>query len=157
MKKTFIYIVTFAVLIILSCQRSNYKKKEMYFNDSTNFSSHLGTWEMIYFQSIRGTDTTELKSKDTPLAIGLLTPTHFSYQWRNSSNSGAGSYTYDGKVIRQTFEYIQDSSFVGTVLSFNMEVRNDSIIFSGPIEAVSSEGKNLLDQIPQMLEIRTRY
>ena len=157
MKKPFIYTVILVVLIILSCQNLSEKEKENYLNESANSFSHLGTWEMIYFQSIRGTDTTELISKDTPLAIGLLTPTHFSYQWRNSANSGAGSYTYDGKVIRQTFEYVKDSRFVGAVLSFNMEVRNDSIIFSGPIEAVSSKGKNLLDQIPQMLEIRTRY
>ena len=157
MKKTLIYYtVILVVLVFLSCQRSG-DNKNNYSNDSTNFSSHLGAWEMIYFQSIIGTDTTELKSKDTPLAITLLTPSHFSYQWRHSANSGAGSYTYDGKVIRQRFEYLQDSSFVGAVLSFNMEVRNDSIIFSGPIEAFSHEGKNLLDQIPQMLEIRTRY
>ena len=156
MKKTLIYTVTLAVLVILSCQRSGDKKTENYSNDSANFSSHLGTWEMIYFRSIRGADTTELTSIDSPLAITLLTPSHFSYQWRNSANSGAGSYTYDGTIIRQRFEYVQDSSFVGAVLSFNMEVRNDSIIFSGPVEAVSSEGKNLLDQIPQMLEIRTR-
>ena len=154
MKKTFVFTIALTLLIILSCQRIS--DKEQYSNDSIKSSSHLGTWEMTYFQSIRGTDTIELISKDKPLAISLLTPTHFSYQWRNSTNSGAGSYTYDGKVIRQTFEYVEDSSFVGTVLSFNMEVRNDSIIFSGPIEAVSSEGKNLLDQIPQMLEIRTR-
>ena len=97
-----------------------------------------------------------LKSKDFPLAITLLTPTHFSYQWRNSANSGAGTYTYDGKIIRQEFKYVQDSSFVGAVLSFKMDIRNDSLIFSGPVEAVSASGDNLMNQIPQMLEIRKR-
>ncbi len=111
---------------------------------------------MIYFQSIRGTDTTELISNGAPLAITLMTPSYFSYQWRNSSNSGAGTYTYDGSIIHEEFKYVQDSSFVGAILSFNMEVRNDSLIFSGPIKAVSSTGKDLMNQIPQMLEIRRR-
>ena len=119
-------------------------------------NSHIGAWEMIYFQSIWETDTTELISDNDPLAVTLLTPTHFSYQWRNSSNSAAGTYSYDGKVIRQNFEYVSDSSFVGSILSFNMEIKNDSLIFSGPIEAVSASGENLLNQIPQMLEIRIR-
>ncbi len=156
MKKLRNYIIFFAVIIILSCQEKNDRGNGNNPNNQTNLSSHLGTWEMIYFQSIRGTDTTELISNGTPLAITLMTPSHFSYQWRNSSNSGAGTYSYDGKIIREKFEYVQDSNFVGAILSFNMDVRNDSLIFSGPIKAVSSTGKDLLNQIPQMLEIRKR-
>jgi hypothetical protein len=156
MIKTINYTIILAVVIILSCQGERDKVNEKSsFNESTS-SSHLGAWEMIYFQSIRGTDTIKLSSNGTPLAITLMTPSHFSYQWRNSSNSGAGTYTYDGKIIHQEFKYVQDSNFVGAILSFNMDVRNDSLIFSGPIKAVSSTGKNLLNQIPQMVEIRRR-
>ena len=156
MKKTINYTIILAVTIILGCQGySDRGKKKKPNNESISFS-HLGAWEMVYFQSIKGNDTTEIIAKDEPLAITLMTPSHFSYQWRNSSNSGAGTYTYDGKIIREEFKYYKDSNFVGAVLSFNMDVRNDSIIFSGPITAVSSNGTDLLNQIPQMLEIRTK-
>jgi hypothetical protein len=156
MRKTINYSIILAVVFILSCQgRSDRVKGKNPNNDSIS-SSHLGAWEMIYFQSIRGTDTTKLISSGAPLAITLMTPSHFSYQWRNSSISGAGTYTYDGSIIHEEFKYFQDSSFVGAILSFNMDVRNDSLIFSGPIKAVSSTGKDLLNQIPQMLEIRKR-
>ena len=156
MKKTINYTIILAVTIILGCQGYSDGGKENSSKNENISSSHLGVWEMVYFQSINGNDTTEIIAKDEPLAITLMTPSHFSYQWRNSSNSGAGIYTYDGKIIREEFQYVKDSNFVGAILSFNMEVRNDSIIFSGPIEAVSSSGKDLLNQIPQMLEIRKK-
>ena len=156
MKKTINYTIILAVSIILGCQGcSDSEKEKKPINESIS-SSHLGAWEMVYFQSIKGNDTTEFIAKDEPLAITLMTPSHFSYQWRNSPNSGAGTYTYDGKIIREEFKYYKDSNFVGAILSFKMDVRNDSIIFSGPIEAVSSSGKDLLNQIPQMLEIRRK-
>jgi len=156
MKKTINYTIILAVTIILGCQGYSERGKEKKSINESISSTHLGAWEMVYFQSIKGNDTTEIIAKDEPLAIGLLTPTHFSYQWRNSPISGAGTYTYDGKIIREEFKYYKDSNFVGAILSFNMDVRNDSIIFSGPITAVSSDGKDLLNQIPQMLEIRKR-
>ena len=154
MKKTINYMIILATIFILSCQ--GYSDKENNINKESIFPSHIGAWEMIYFRSIHRTDTTILVKNDTPLAITLLTPSHFSYQWRNSSNSGAGTYTYDGKIIHQEFKYVKDSSFVGAILSFNMDVRNDSLIFSGPVKAVSSTGKDLMNKIPQMLEIRRR-
>ena len=156
MKKTFNYTIILAVTIIVGCQGYCDRGKEKIPHNESISASHLGAWEMVYFQSIKGIDTTEIIAKDEPLAITLMTPSHFSYQWKNSSNSGAGTYTYDGKIIREEFKYYKDSNFVGAVLSFNMAVRNDSIIFSGPISAVSSNGKDLLNQIPQMLEIRRK-
>lgn len=156
MIKTLNYTIVLAVVFILGCQGKTDRVNEKNPNNERISSAHIGAWEMIYFQSIRGTDTIKLSSNGTPLAITLLTPSHFSYHWRNSSNSGAGTYIYDGRIIQQEFKYVQDSSFVGAILSFNMDVRNDSLIFSGPIKAVSSTGKDLLSQIPQMLEIRRR-
>ena len=156
MKKAINYTIILAVTIILGCQGYSDREKDKTPNNESISSSHLGAWEMVYFQSIKGNDTTEIIAKDKPLAITLMTPSHFSYKWRNSSNSGAGTYTYNGKIIREEFKYYKDSSFVGAVLTFKMDVRNDSIIFSGPITAVSSSGKDLLNQIPQMLEIRRK-
>jgi hypothetical protein len=156
MDRTIYYTIALATFISLSCQDYSDRGEGKNQNNESISSAHLGAWEMIYYQSVRGTDTTELFSNGTPLAITLMTPSHFSYQWRNSSNSGAGTYTYDGNIIHQKFKYVQDSNFVGAILSFNMVVRNDSLFFSGPIEAVSSTGKNLMKQMPQMLEIRRR-
>ena len=156
MKRTINYTITLAFTIILGCQGYSDKIEDKKLNNGSISSSHLGAWEMVYFESINGNDTTKIIAKDEPLAITLMTPSHFSYKWRNSSNSGAGTYTYDGKIIREEFKYYKDSSFVGAVLTFNMDVRNDTIIFSGPITAVSSSGKDLLKQIPQMLEIRRK-
>ena len=155
-KLSYLFIIVIVTAIILSCQRNVNKLNNKFSQNDTFSSSHLGAWEMVYFQSIKGNDTTEIIAKNEPLAITLMTPSHFSYKWRNSSNSGAGTYTYDGKIIREEFIYYKDTNFVGAVLSFNMDVRNDSIIFSGPITAVSSNGKDLLYQIPQMLEIRRK-
>jgi hypothetical protein len=156
MNNTIYYIIILATIIILSCQDNSDSGKGKNQNNESISSTHLGAWEMIYFQSVSGTDTTELISNGTPLAITLMTPSHFSYQWRNSSNGGAGTYTYDGDIIHQKFTYVQDSNFVGAILSFNMVVRNDSLIFSGPIEAVSSTGKDLMNHMPQMLEVRRK-
>ena len=149
------YVIILAVTIILGCQ-GNTDRLNKKIPQNNIISSHLGAWEMIYFQSISGTDTIVLTANPDPLAITLMTPTHFSYQWRNSSNSGAGTYTYDGKTIHEEFKYVPDSSFVGAIISFNMEIRNDSLIFSGPIKAVSSSGEDLMNHIPQMLEIRRK-
>lgn len=156
MKKRTNYTIILAITFLLICQGCSNREKEKTPNNVGVSSSHIGAWEMIYFQSIKGNDTTEIITENEPLAITLMTSSHFSYQWRNSSNSGAGTYTYDGKIIREEFKYYKDSSFVGAVLTFNMDVRNDSIIFSGPLTAVSSSGKDLLNQIPQMLEIRRK-
>ena len=136
----------------MSCQINVDKKSD----ESTSNSSHIGAWEMINFRAVNGKDTTEIENNQNPLAKTLLTPTHFSYQWRNSANSGSGTYTYDGTLIHQRFEFLRDSSFVGATLSFNMEVRNDTLFFSGPVKAQSASGKNLMNQLPQMLEIRRR-
>ena len=148
MMKSIKYTFVIGVLMVMGCQGNGDKV-----SDNT---SHLGSWEMVYFQSINGIDTTEIVSDGDPLAITLLTPTHFSYQWRNSANSGAGTYTYDGKIIHQEFTYVQDSIFAGSVLSFNMEIQNDSLVFSGPVKAVSPSGEDILKYIPQMREIRRR-
>lgn len=156
LRKTINSVLIFAVVLFLGCQwQSTRIDNENPVTKNTS-DSHLGTWEMVFFQSINGKDTTRLTSDDSPLAVTLFTPTHFSYQWRNSSNSAAGTYTYDGKIIHQEFNYVQDSNFAGAILSFKMEVRNDSLIFSGPIKATSPLGENFLNQIPQMLEIRKR-
>ena len=155
MIKTINTSIIVVIVTVLSCQVDKDRAAEN--NHITEGpSSHLGAWEMIYFQSILGNDTTIIISDGTPLAITLLTPAHFSYQWRNSPNSGAGTYTYDGKIIHQEFKYVQDSNFAGAILSFNMDVRNDSLIFSGPVKAVSSSGQDILNHIPQMLEIRRK-
>ena len=154
MKTTFNYTILLAVTLILSC--NGHRDREKTHNNESLSSPHLGAWEMVYFRSINENDTTELFAKDEPLAITLMTPSHFSYQWRNSSNSAAGTYIYDGNIIHQEFKYVQDSNFAGAILSFNMDVRNDSIIFSGPVKAVSPMGKDLINQIPQMLEIRIK-
>lgn len=155
MKLITLFTLLIAVLV-LSCQQSNNKLNEKNVLIDGTKSSHLGTWELIYFQSVYKNDTTVMKGYEQPLAITLLTDKHFSYQWRNSPNSGAGSYTYDGKTIQQAFTYVKDSNFVGSVLSFNMEIRNDSLFFFGPIQAVSASGDNLMEHIPQMTEIRIR-
>jgi hypothetical protein len=60
------------------------------------------------------------------------------------------------KLFAKIFKYVQDANFFGAILSFNMDVRNDSIIFRGPVNAVSVDGKDLLNLIPQMLEIRRK-
>ena len=156
MKPRIRYLMIFFVLLGYGCDDRTDKIKQSESVSQKGENSHFGTWEMVYFRSIWENDTTEISGDGTPLAITLLTPTHFSYQWKNSSNSGAGTYTYDGKVIHQEFKYVQDSSFAGSILSFNMEIQNDSLIFSGPIEAKSATGEDILNQIPQMLEVRTR-
>ena len=84
MNKTINYTIILAVTIILGCQGYSDRGKDKKTNDES-ISSHLGAWEMIYFQSIKGNDTTEIIAKDDPLAITLMTPSHFSYQWRNGS------------------------------------------------------------------------
>ena len=150
------FIIVIVTAIILSCQRNVNKLNNKFPQNDTISSPHIGAWEMIYFRSISGADTTVLRSNGKPLAITLMTPSHFSYKWRNSSNSGAGTYIYDGKTIHEEFTYYKDTNFVGAKLSFNMELRNDSLIFSGPIKAVSSSGENMMHQIPQMLEIRRK-
>ena len=155
-KLSYSFIIVIVTAIILSCQRNVNKLNNTFPQNDTISSSHIGAWEMIYFRSISGADTTVLSGNSKPLAITLMTPSHFSYQWRNSSTSGAGTYIYDGKTIHEEFTYYKDSNFVGAILSFNMEVRNDSLIFSGPIKAVSSSGENMINQIPQMLEIRRK-
>ena len=148
MMKSFKFILILGALIVIACQGNG--------KSSAGEGAHIGVWEMVYYQSVFGKDTTEMVSDGTPLGITLLTPTHFSYQWKDSPNSAAGTYTYDGKVITQKFEYLEAPMFVGAQLSFNMEVRNDSIIFSGPIEAVSATGADLMGMVPQLLEIRKR-
>lgn len=146
--KSFKYFLILGAVIIFACQGNG--------NSFRGKSSHIGVWEMVYYQSVFGKDTTEMVGNGSPLGITILTPTHFSYQWKDSPNSAAGTYTYDGKVIHQKFEYLEASMFAGAKISFNMEVRNDSIIFSGPIEAVSATGSDLKALIPQVLEIRKR-
>ena len=156
MNKTIYIKIILAFSTILICQGDKDRVNEKVPINKSTSSSHLGAWEMIYFQSILNNDTIIKISDGSPLAITLLTPTHFSYQWRNSPNSGAGTYTYDGKIIHQEFKYVQDSNFVGAILSFKMDIRNDSLFFSGPFKAISSSGQDLLNQIPQMLEIRRK-
>ena len=81
MKKTINYSIILSVVFFLSCQEHSQRVKE---KNSINVTipSHLGAWEMIYFQSIHETDTSELVGNGNPLAITLMTPSHFSYQWR---------------------------------------------------------------------------
>ncbi|MCX2718014.1 hypothetical protein [Lentiprolixibacter aurantiacus] len=145
MMRQFNYILVLGAVIVLSC-----------YGCGNNKNAHIGAWEMVYFRSVYRNDTTEMKSNGTPLGITLLTPTHFSYQWKDSPDGAAGTYTYDGKVIHQKFEYLEVPTFVGARLSFNMEVRNDSIIFSGPVKAVSAIGSDIMDMVPQLYEIRRR-
>ena len=146
--RSFKYFLVLGALMIIACQGNG--------NSLRSKSSHEGVWEMVYYQSVFGRDTTELVSDGTPLGVTILTPTHFSYQWKDSPNSAAGTYTYDGKVIQQNFEFLEAPMFVGAKLSFNMEVRNDSIIFTGPIKAVSATGADLMGMVPKVLEIRRR-
>ena len=149
--------LAFLAMVLLSCQGDlTSHSDDVSLKGAAELSSHLGAWEMVYFESVFDMDTTRIVADETPLALTLLTPTHFSYQWRNSANSGAGTYTYDGEIIHQEFSYVQDSNFVGAVLSFKMEVRNDSLFFSGPVKAVSAAGESIINDLPQMFEIRVK-
>lgn len=146
--KSIRYTLILAVLVLLACQGCG--------RYSGGDGPHLGVWETVYYQSIYGADTTELVADKSPLGITIFTPTHFSYQWKDSPNSAAGTYTYDGKVIHQRFEYLEASMFAGATLTFDMEVRNDSIIISGPTKAVSPTGSDLMGMVQQLYEIRRR-
>ena len=52
MKKTINYTIILAVTIILGCQGYSDREKDKKPNNESISSSHLGAWEMVYFQSI---------------------------------------------------------------------------------------------------------
>ena len=118
--------------------------------------SIIGTWEMIEFEITRGSETTRLTADPEPLAIGVYTPDHFAYVWKGRANAGAGTYVFDGAIIRQTFQYLSDESLIGSVFTFRLDIEGDIMRFSGPLEAVSASGDDITERIPQMVEVRRR-
>jgi hypothetical protein len=58
----------------------------------SNATSIVGTWELIEFESTRGSVTTRLIADPEPLALTVYTPDHFAYVWQGQATAGAGTY-----------------------------------------------------------------
>lgn len=106
-----------------------------------------GTWKMILGEYISADQSMTNRYPGNIEELDQLviySGTHFMFNGRFKSESdsvyrfnyGGGTFAYDGENYSETLLYFHEWQDVESTLRFNFELKNDTIIKTGPLESV---------------------
>ena len=128
------------LFFIVACNYTQVKK-----SSSLNKNSIIGTWKMIYAETIEN-DSLKVKELSNTSFIKIINKTHFSFfnqEYNSTKNyySGAGTYTLNKNNYTETLQYTTVAQIKNHQFSFLIELKGDTLIQSG-IEKVEAAGIN---------------
>lgn len=145
MKIVFVLIVT----TLISCIG---KKDEN--TSKTSQIPLVGTWQLITGTHIEKGDTVVTDYTKNISFIKIINDTHFAFLQHDLSKgkdsaaavfvAGGGSYSLNDSMYTERLEYCSAREWEGNDFSFNIEIKNDTLIQSG-VEKVESAGVNRIN------------
>ena len=120
--------VCLLITTILSCQK-----------ESQTLSIE-GTWELLSETKIERNDTTYTPAATTHRMIKIINKTHFAFLRHNLNATadsalafvaGGGTYSLNGSTYQEHLEFFGSSEWENHDFSFEVEVRNDTLIQKG--------------------------
>ena len=98
-----------------------------------------GNWKLIFMQEFSG-DTLkwDLNKNYTGSDMKMWSESHFIFvgkfkeETAEINSYGGGTYTLDGNQYHENILYHNIPSFVGKTLKFTLEIKNDTLIQTGP-------------------------
>ncbi len=113
----------------------------------------MGTWKLYSATLIEKGDTTITDYSKNRSFIKIINNSHFAFiqhdvkQGKDSTasfSSGAGTYELKDKTYTEHLEYCSDRQWEGHDFTFNITIKNDTLVQSG-VEVVESAGINRLN------------
>ena len=113
----------------------------------------IGTWKLYNATLIEKGDTTVTDYSKDRSFIKIINNSHFAFiqhdlkQGKDSTasfSSGAGTYELKDKTYTEHLEYCSDRQWEGHDFTFNITIKNDTLVQSG-VEVVESAGINRLN------------
>jgi hypothetical protein len=104
-----------------------------------------GTWKLTYAE-IRENDSVQVKDMSSTDFIKIINQSHFAFfnQERGTDENftaGAGTYEFDGSNYVENLDFINYLDYRGHSFSFEVEIREDSLIQQGQ-EKIEESGIN---------------
>ncbi len=104
-----------------------------------------GTWKLTYAE-IRENDSVQVKDLSSTDFVKIINKSHFAFfnQERGTDKNftaGAGTYEFDGSSYVENLDFINYLDYRGHSFSFEVEIREDSLIQQGQ-EKIEESGIN---------------
>jgi hypothetical protein len=100
-----------------------------------------GTWQVVSWQNMAGDSLVWKLGVDyVGTEMKIWSKDHFAFAGRYKhdtsfiDNSGGGSYTLDGTHCQESYLYFPDQAIVGTTQRLLLEVKNDTLIQTWPVD-----------------------
>ncbi len=107
-----------------------------------------GTWKLLKTTTIENGDTTVTDYNQNVSFIKIINKSHFAFLQHDLNKgkdstalfvSGGGRYTLTGNIYKEHLEYCSAREWEGHDFTFNIQLKNDTLIQSG-VEKVASAG-----------------
>ena len=141
----FFFCCLLACLITVSCHTVIADPKL-----PADVSPIIGTWQLLSGTLIQGKDTTVTDYTKGKSFLKIINATHFSFVSHDLNKgkdslasyvSGAGTYSLKDSVYTEHLQFCSDRMWEGNDFTFNVVIRNDTLIQSG-VEKIDSLGVN---------------
>jgi hypothetical protein len=100
-----------------------------------------GTWQVVSWQNMAGDSLVwKLGVKYTGTEMKIWSKDHFAFVGRYKQdttfhdNCGGGTYKLDGTHYEESYLYFPDQKIVGTKARLLLEIKNDTLIQTWPVD-----------------------
>ncbi len=144
-------------LLLFACagNNSNEENTAATTNSTSSVTSIDGAWELIW-ESVGGVERNNEKTSQFKMFHdGFFTLIAFdsSGKW---SWDGAGTYSLDGNVYKETFRYSSVPEYIAASDWQEYELKGDTLITKGFTKVVFADGKDKTSDYPKFVEKRVR-
>lgn len=133
MARTYSYLAFLFLTILLSCK------------SKTNSSPIDGTWIVVSNE----VNNKVVTPKRDPQQLKMFHDGYFSFTMYDGDGNfhyaGAGPFSLEGNMYKETFEYASDTSDIGSSDWQRWELKGDTLMFYGFEKAQSKDGKDLTE------------
>ena len=96
----------------------------------------IGAWRMVSY-TLEFPDTTTTETDIDNPQTKIFTPSHFAFGYQTDDGedvvAGGGWYELNGDSYTEHVQYHTETNYVGDELTFTVNVKEDTLIQSGPI------------------------
>lgn len=145
------------VLLLFACAGNTSKKENTAATTySTSSATSIdGAWELIW-ESVGGVERNNGKTSQFKMfhdGFFSLIAFDSSGKW---SWDGAGTYSLDGNVYKETFRYSSVPEYIDASDWQEYELKGDTLITKGFTKVVFADGKDKTSAYPKFIEKRVR-
>lgn len=144
-------------MLIISCTDTTTKddEKPVTNEPGSQAASIEGAWELIW-EEVGG----KIRDNEKNAQFKLFHDGFFSLIAFDSTGkwswAGAGTYSLDGNIYKETFKYSSVPEYIGASDWQEYELKGDTLITRGFTKVVFADGKDKTSDYPKFIEKRVR-